>query len=175
MTQLRPWRDSDAAALLDASLTSPDLDTQLGGATPETLDDAQVYIAEHLGSTDSRRNWAIVRDGAVVGNVGLSAIEHRHRTAWAYYWVAASARGQGLATRALIAASDWAFSQGLFRIELGHRVNNPASCLVAARAGFLREGIERQKLIYGEERFDVERHARLATDPVPELTGLSLP
>jgi RimJ/RimL family protein N-acetyltransferase len=55
----------------------------------------------------------------------------------------------------------------LFRLELGHRVNNPASCRVASRAGFLVEGLERQKLAYDGVRFDVELHARLATDAVP--------
>lgn len=61
---------------------------------------------------------------------------------------------------------------GLFRLELGHRVNNPASCVVAERAGFIAEGVERAKLKYGDERFDVELHARLATDPEPKHMGL---
>ena len=53
---------------------------------------------------------------------------------------------------------------GLFRLELGHRLDNPASCRVASRAGFAAEGVERSKLRYGDLRFDVETHARLATD-----------
>ena len=44
--------------------------------------------------------------------------------------------------------------------------NNPASCGVAASAGFLFEGLERQRLAYDGTRFDVERHARLAPDPL---------
>lgn len=63
--------------------------------------------------------------------------------------------------------ADQAFCDGLERLELGHRLNNPASCRVATRAGFLAEGIERQKLRYGTQRFDVELHARLRTDPAP--------
>jgi RimJ/RimL family protein N-acetyltransferase len=51
-------------------------------------------------------------------------------------------------------------------------VNNPASCAVAMRAGFAAEGIERAKLRYGVERFDVETHARLATDPAPSVVPL---
>lgn len=51
-------------------------------------------------------------------------------------------------------------------------MNNPASCVVAERAGFIAEGVERAKLKHGDERFDVELHARLATDPVPDHTGL---
>lgn len=85
-----------------------------------------------------------------------------------------AARGHGYATRGLIAMSDWAFDDGLFRLELGHRVNNPASCPVASAAGFRAEGIEREKLRYDDLRFDVETHARLATDPRPEAHGLAL-
>jgi [ribosomal protein S5]-alanine N-acetyltransferase len=61
--------------------------------------------------------------------------------------------------------AEWAFGErGLFRMELGHRVSNAASCAVATRAGFLPEGIERAKGSYEGVRYDVERHARLATD-----------
>lgn len=169
---LRPWRATDAAALVEAFASTPDLGTQLGGADLSSAESAQRFIAEELAPTGSRRSWAIVDDGVAVGNVGLSNIERRHDTAWAYYWVASSARGRGLATRALAAAAEWAFSQGLFRVELGHRVNNPASCLVAVRAGFVAEGIERAKLRYGDERFDVETHARLSTDPAPGVVPL---
>lgn len=51
-------------------------------------------------------------------------------------------------------------------------MNNPASCRVATRAGYPAEGVERAKLRYGDERFDVETHARLATDPAPAVVGL---
>lgn len=64
--------------------------------------------------------------------------------------------------------AEWAVTDvGLFRLELGHRMNNPASCRVATRAGFPAEGVQRQKLVYDGVRHDVELHARLATDPVP--------
>jgi ribosomal-protein-alanine N-acetyltransferase len=89
-----------------------------------------------------------------------------------YYWLGSSARGRGLATKALNSVAYWAFSAGLFRLELDHRVNNPASCGAATRAGFLVEGIERQKLLYGADRYDIESHARLATDPLPDADNL---
>jgi ribosomal-protein-alanine N-acetyltransferase len=72
---------------------------------------------------------------------------------------------------ALNSVADWAFSAGLFRLELGHSAN-PASYGVATRAGFLVEGIERQKLLYGADRYDVESHACLATDPLPDADSL---
>ena len=119
------------------------------------------------------RNFAISVDGQAVGNVGIGNMEHRYDTGWVYYWVSAEAQGQGLASRALASAARWAFEQrNLFRLELGHRVNNPASCIVALKAGFAPEGIERQKLKHGHHRYDVETHARLRSDPEPEIEVL---
>ena len=84
-------------------------------------------------------------------------------------------RGRGLASRALATAAAWAFDEvGLFRLELGHRVNNPPSCRVANAAGFIPEGIERAKLRYGDARFDVATHARLRTDPTPAIATVSV-
>lgn len=172
---LRAWRSSDADALLAAFTMTPDLDTQLGGAELTSHAHAAEFIATNLISDGERsRNWAIVHGDVVVGNIGLSSIERRHDTAWAYYWLATSARGRGLATRALAAVAAHAFADGLFRLELGHRVNNPASCRVATRAGFNSEGIERQKLRYGDARHDVELHARLASDPAPAILPLPM-
>ncbi|MCQ1986801.1 GNAT family N-acetyltransferase [Arthrobacter sp. zg-Y844] len=97
------------------------------------------------------------------------------QTAWVSYWLAPSARGHSLASRGVAAAAAWALGDGgLFRLELGHRTNNPASCRVALNAGFRPEGIERSKLRYGKDRFDVETHARLASDPVPGISALPL-
>lgn len=167
---LRPWSSDDASALSAAFQTTPDLSTQFGDAELSSLAAAEAYIVQSLSSDERAKNWAVVADGVAIGNVGASAIEFRHETAWVYYWLAAGARGKGLATRALIAVADWAFQNGLYRLELGHRVNNPASCRVATAAGFRAEGIERQKLRYGDVRYDVETHARLASDPAPATT-----
>ncbi|MFT2711637.1 GNAT family N-acetyltransferase [Clavibacter sp. Sh2126] len=171
---LRPWIASDADALRDAFVTTPDLVTQLGGADLSTIASAEAHITGPLAFDDAHRAWAIVDGGVAVGSVGVSAIDRRHDTAWLHYWLAGSGRGRGLATRALAGAAAWAFADGLFRLELGHRVNNPASCRVATRAGFGAEGIERAKLRYGDERFDVETHARLATDPAPGVMPLGV-
>ncbi|NYG99064.1 GNAT family N-acetyltransferase [Schumannella luteola] len=171
---LRPWSSGDLEALRSARASAADLDSQFGW----DLDDAgaaEQHLVGALGFSEHARNWAITVQGVAVGNIGVSAIERRHGTAWAHYWLAASARGKGLAVRALASVAAHAFDDGLFRLELGHRVNNPASCRVATRAGFEPEGIERQKLRYGEARFDVETHARLASDPPPLTEPLPLP
>lgn len=171
---LRPWSHSDAPALLRAVQSGDDLDAQFGGSPPTTIAAAEAVI-DGWAPAEQSVVFSIDWDGQAVGAVGLSHIEHRHDTAWAWYWLAVDVRGRGLATRALATVAAWAFADlGLHRLELGHRVNNPASCRVALRAGFAAEGVERAKLRYGNERFDVETHARLVTDPPPEPAPLTL-
>jgi RimJ/RimL family protein N-acetyltransferase len=165
--ELRRWTSGDAAALRRAVATSPDLVLQLGDADLRSEAACATHIERHWAtSPEDRLDRAISLDGVAVGHLGLSHIEHRHGTAWVSYWVAETFRGRGVASWGLVALADHAFRDlGLFRLELGHRVDNVASCRVAVRAGFATEGIERSKLRYGDLRFDVETHARLATDP----------
>ena len=62
------------------------------------------------------------------------------------YWISKAHRGRGLATRAVIAATRWAFEERpeLSRISLYTQPGNVASQRVAERAGFQREGTLRK-------------------------------
>jgi RimJ/RimL family protein N-acetyltransferase len=58
--------------------------------------------------------------------------------------VRADSRGQGVTTRALLLAADWAFgSAACQRLVLRADTLNLPSQRVAERAGFVREGVER--------------------------------
>lgn len=169
-TVLRPWTVADAEPLHAALRADPDLVRQVGPAA--TVEDAVRLVEQHLlpGAAADRFAFAIDVDGTAVGNVAVSNVENRHQTAWVSYWLAVGHRGQGLAVRGLAAVSGWAVRElDVFRLELGHRTENTASCRVATRAGYAPEGVERAKLRYGDRRFDVETHARLATDAVPPV------
>ena len=75
-------------------------------------------------------------------------------------------RGRGWTTRAAATVAEWALDHaGLERLELGHRVNNPASGAVARAAGFRKEGTQRGKFLIAGERVDVDTYGRLRTDP----------
>lgn len=175
-TALRPWRPSDLPALLDAVRAGDDLPRQLD-LPPDPSDDA---VADRLRTHLLR--WepaayvlAVTADDRPVGSVALTHVERTHDTAWVSYWAAPAARGRGLTTSAVATAAHWALNTlGLHRLEVAHRVNNPASCRVATRAGFVAEGVERAKLRYDGVRYDVETHARLATDPVPDVPLLAV-
>lgn len=162
---LRPWRGDDIPFLVSA-YAAPDMTTQGG---PLNASDLRALLPR-LAPTRENLVLAIEVDGEPVGQVAVTAIDTRHLTGWVSYWSHPNARGRGHVARAVATLARFAFDElGLERLELGHRVNNPASGRVAEKAGFVAEGVERQKLKYGDERFDVRTMARLVSDPQPEL------
>ncbi|GAA4523003.1 hypothetical protein GCM10023160_12370 [Brachybacterium paraconglomeratum] len=171
--RLRPVREADAPALLDAFRSAPDMARQ---GTVTTLDQANEQLA--WLREKHRRAIAIV-DGAntLVGLVTIS-IDEENRAGWFFYWLHAAHRGQGLAARAAATVADHALTPsadggwGLERLELGHRANNPASGTVARAAGFVHEGTERGKFLIDGERLDVLTYGRLVADPRPTVAGL---
>ncbi|QEV18735.1 GNAT family N-acetyltransferase [Streptomyces alboniger] len=166
---LRPWSLRDRDSLV-AAFKEPEMGRQADQPV-DTPTAAADWIERRAGrwADGSEYSFAVTgADGVVLGNVAVGAVDRVHGIGWVSYWTTSGARGQGVATRACVALADWAFEDaGLFRLELGHRVNNPASCRVAMGAGFTIEGRERQKLVYDGTRYDVELHARLASDPFP--------
>ena len=170
---LRRWEDADADAVLVA-FAPAEMVRQSGRPISDEAD-ALLWLGDRRRDWEAGTaySWAVVdHQAVVVGSVTVSAVDRRHDTGWVSYWTTESARGRGVAAVATGALSVWAFEDlGLFRLELGHRTNNPASCRVAERAGFRVEGLERAKLRYGDTRYDVELHARLATDPQPPLSS----
>ncbi|MGP2442524.1 GNAT family N-acetyltransferase [Streptomyces sp. JW3] len=106
--------------------------------------------------------------GATLGHVGVNEINRPLRTARVGYWVLPEARGRGVATRALLLATEYAFTAlRLHRMELGHGIGHGASCRVAERCGFRAEGVLRDAMFEAERHDafrDVHLHARLATD-----------
>ncbi|WP_336209687.1 GNAT family N-acetyltransferase [Nonomuraea sp. LPB2021202275-12-8] len=157
--RLREWCEDDAPVVLRA-FRSPDMRRQ--AAWPiVTLQDAVGWIAGWSGVGHA---FAVTLDGQVAGNVAVTGVDG-HDNGWVSYWTMPEARGRGVAAAATEELARWAFGErGLYRLELGHRTGNTASCRVATKAGFLAEGVERGKLHYDGVRYDVERHARLATD-----------
>lgn len=168
---LRPSRVGDEGDVLTAFLSNPDMERQ-GNIT--SLAEATEYVANLVDSDEAEVGWALVWGGRVVGMVGISA-DRLNENGWFYYWMADDARGRGWMKRAAATIANWALDEGgLYRLELGHRVNNPASGGVAHAAGFVKEGTERQKFLIGSERVDVDIYSRLKTDPVPGTRELEL-
>jgi RimJ/RimL family protein N-acetyltransferase len=113
--------------------------------------------------------WAVFRVALlprdeVVGGANLRL--DVHETAEISYFLRRSARGRGLATRAVRLLSAWAFEQlGIERLELRTHLENEASQKVAERAGFRREGVERASRAWPDgTRFDSVVYSLLPGD-----------
>jgi RimJ/RimL family protein N-acetyltransferase len=115
----------------------------------------------------SREAFAIVGrpDGEFLGIAVAPQIDRTARTAELGYVVAPAARGRGVASEALRLLTEWAFAElGMERLELLISVENEASKRVAARCGYMREGVLRSHYVKGELREDTELWSRLPTD-----------
>ncbi len=166
---LRPLREGDQAAVLDAFRASADMGRQ---GLVRTAAEAHEYVLQ-LSDPDGRhRAFAVCLDDQLVGLVALT-LDPANRLGWFYYWLHVAHRGQGLASRAAATVATWALAEGgCERLELGHRVDNPASGRVARAAGFVPEGQERDKFLIEGRRVDVLTYGRLRTDPVPHTPTL---
>ncbi|WP_406068122.1 GNAT family N-acetyltransferase [Micromonospora sp. NBC_01638] len=164
---LRPWRDEDAPAVRDA-LRDPAIaqwNPQGGGPIDDEV--ALLWVRRRADwSAGSHASMAVTSavDGELLGSVSLHGIHGGDASIG--YWTVPAARGRGVAVRAVVRLTEWAFADlRLHRVELCHAVANPASCRVADRAGFLAEGTLRESYQYGDgRRYDEHLHARLAAD-----------
>lgn len=163
---LRPWQPSDADDVLRA-LSDPLIVTWNPRLPLQDLDDARWWLAGRAARwADGRAaSWAVVEDHRVVGSVALRGLDRIDSFAVASYWTVPSARGRGVAGRGLAAATSYAFEVlGLHRVQLAHAVANTASCRVAEKAGFRREGTLRESNRLADGFSDEHLHARLVTD-----------
>jgi RimJ/RimL family protein N-acetyltransferase len=88
------------------------------------------------------------RDGSYLGGCGLNQIRPMDKVANLGYWVRSSRVKHGIATAATLLLADFGFKELKFnRIEILAAVENKASQRVATKAGALREGILRNRLL----------------------------
>ncbi len=101
-------------------------------------------------------------DDRLLGAVGLHNLSPETGRCSAGYWVAAPARGRGVARRALTLLCAYAFERlDVRRIELWIEPENPASRRVAESVGFAREGLLRSFMQVGGRRRDMLMYSLL--------------
>ena len=107
----------------------------------------------------------VILDGeTIVGGATLHHFDPMRDAVEVGYWLFASARGRGVATRAVRAMVEHAFANGIYRVEAHVRVGNERSEKVLERLGFVREGVKRRHLRHEGERVDATLFSRLADD-----------
>ena len=143
VVRLRPWVAGD----VDAVHVACD-DAEIARWTtvphPYQRSDAEAFVALTLDAwaADMAACFAVVdvADGTLLGSIDLR-LPPGAVAGVIGYWVAAPARGRGVATRALRLLSDWAHGDlGLEATMLEVFEGNDASARVAAKAGYHRVG-----------------------------------
>ena len=145
---MRSWRVEDVPAVAAACQDDEIARWLALVPQPYTEEHARFYVEECIQADEDRRAFAITdaSTGDVVGSIDMRI--NRLQTGHVGYWVAARARGRGVAADALRALSRWALeSLGLGRVELVTDPENIASQRVAERAGFQREAVLRSILL----------------------------
>jgi RimJ/RimL family protein N-acetyltransferase len=111
----------------------------------------------------SRAGFAILsRDNEFLGMAAIVDLDLAGRQGEIGYMVARTARGRGVAGRALRLVSGWALGPlDLERVELRISSENEPSLRVAERLGFVREGVLRSLHLKDDVRSDVAVYSLL--------------
>jgi RimJ/RimL family protein N-acetyltransferase len=104
-----------------------------------TLEAAQVVAAIRRLRADQNAEGFLIRDAVTGERLGNIALSHDGQSGEISYWVAAAARGRGVATRALTLFSHWSLrTVGLREVWLCVHRDNTASQRAAVKAGYQR-------------------------------------
>jgi ribosomal-protein-serine acetyltransferase len=150
---LRAYEPEDAQALWEAARESVgEVFPFLSWCHPEySVAEAVEWIRSRapLAAEGREYSFAIVgADGRFLGGCGVNQINRIHRFGNLGYWVRTSASRHGVATEAVRQLAEFAFrSAEMVRLEIVCAVANNASHRVAERAGAVREGILRHRLL----------------------------
>ena len=148
MVRLREWAEEDSAWYADSvrdpliqrfTTESPALDAGLVLAAI-----ARLRVAGDAGGF-------VICDAVTGERLGNMALRHDGRAGEVSYWVAAGARGRGVAARALAVFSSWCFQAvGLEELWLRAHRENVASQRAAVRAGYQRDpGRDKSRQVKG--------------------------
>jgi RimJ/RimL family protein N-acetyltransferase len=165
--EIRFYQESDAPALFEAARESvADVHPWLPWCHPDyALRESEAWIASHAEGRASGTHYEFAitdGEGSLLGGCGLNQIHPLHRFANLGYWVRSSAAGRGVAPAAVRLLADWAFREtDLLRLEIVAAVDNRRSQRVAEKAGAIREGLLRNRLLLHGQPHDVVIYAIL--------------
>ncbi|SEJ05604.1 Protein N-acetyltransferase, RimJ/RimL family [Deinococcus reticulitermitis] len=161
---LRPFEARDVPAILDAA-TDPLI--PLITSVPSPCDEvaALAFIERQHERLHTEVGWslAITEGGQALGQIGLWVLPQKRASVG--YWLTGSARGRGLAGRAVKRLCRFALKDArIERLELYVEPWNEASWRTAEKVGFQREGLMRQYQYVGPERRDMYLYSLLPED-----------
>ncbi|MGE0703226.1 MAG: GNAT family N-acetyltransferase [Vicinamibacterales bacterium] len=158
--ELRPYSQSDTQAVFEAVHESfNELHPWMPWCRADySVEEARSWLGLQVRGFEEGTAFQfaiLAKDGRYLGAVGLNEIDRLNRKANLGYWVRSAATGRGVATAAVRALRDWAFERtALIRLEILIAAGNVASHRVAERAGAIREGVLRRRLVLHDVAHD---------------------
>ena len=138
---LRASEPRDLPAI-DAGIHDPDVIRWVGPPEGSAMD--VLALNRQRWASGSPTLSICERDGECVGLVWLNVREADQTTGSVGYWLLPSARGRGIATRAVRLLSGWAAHDlGVTNLQLTTEPANERSRRVAERSGFRQTGVLR--------------------------------
>jgi RimJ/RimL family protein N-acetyltransferase len=139
---LRPPRPEDADAVT-AACQDPEIPRWTTVPSPYRREHAEEWLGRIPGQARAGRAVSLLafEDGRLAGSFSLMEIDLGSGYGEIGYWVAAEARGRGVATRATRLLHEWGRDAlGLTRLEILPHRDNAASRRVAERCGYAPTG-----------------------------------
>ncbi|WP_139306856.1 GNAT family N-acetyltransferase [Modestobacter sp. DSM 44400] len=156
---LRPWTLQDAPWYVECTM---DPEVQRFTTDPPTLTAEDVAAAISALAVHPERLAYLVADRASGQRLGNLALDRADDVGDVSYWIAAAARGRGVATRALELLAAAAFEHlDLRKLRLWAHAANTASRRVAERAGFRRDPARDQTRAIKGETWPTVAYVRL--------------
>ena len=155
-----PWTAAPLTRLVEADLERLRRWEPWAAEEPTVAGTAAYGRSQLLAWVDGLAVPTVVRErGVVVGAVG-ARLDPAAGTADVGWWLASSAEGRGVATRAVSALADHLVAaHGVRRLQARVALGNTRSLALAARLGLRPEGVLLGALVVGGRRLDVEVHA----------------
>jgi RimJ/RimL family protein N-acetyltransferase len=163
---IRTWKPEDKSSLiLYANNRNIWINLRDRFPYPYTAPDADHWLHQVAEETP-QTHFAIVIEASVIGGIGIELGTDIHRrSAEIGYWLGEPFWGRGIATEAVRAITNYAFSTfDLCRIYAGVFDWNPASMRVLQKAGYMREGRLRKSVFKGGKVIDQFLYAMIRED-----------
>jgi ribosomal-protein-alanine N-acetyltransferase len=147
---LRPWsvKDADSLAAIANNKNIAD-NLRDGFPYPYSLSDAHTWLNSVIPVNDPPRFFAIVSDRHLAGSIGIVTKDDIYRkNVEIGYFLAEEYWGKGIGTKAVKAATAYAFSQyEIVRVYAEPFADNPASRRILEKAGFICEAVFRKNVV----------------------------
>jgi len=147
---LKPWSIRDAADLSKIANNKFISDNLRDGFPfPYSLEDAKNWLGIILPENSPPRFFAIKYDNCLVGSIGIVSKSDIYKKNFEIgYFLGEEYWGQGIATKAIKAATSYAFNDfDIVRVYAEPFADNPGSRRALEKAGFILEATLRRNVI----------------------------